>query len=72
MCAHDLPCPGPDGPRATAALPVAWHPMEGWHLLCNGVLIGDDPVRTDAPFENWRWIPPTTVRSGSAASHSDA
>lgn len=60
MCAHDTPCPPSGGARQHEAQVVAWHPEEGWRLLCNGLLLGDDLIETDTTFERWRWIPPTS------------
>jgi|KBSSwiStaDraftv2_1062776.scaffolds.fasta_scaffold48091_2 hypothetical protein len=65
MCAHEVRCPDADAPDAGSAWPVAWNPEEGWELLCNGLLVGNDMVATDAPFDGWRWIPPVSPRPGA-------
>ena len=42
MCSHRPPCP-PAGRRdRDAARTVAFHPEQGWSLLCNGVILFDD------------------------------
>jgi hypothetical protein len=42
MCIHQPPCPGAgDGDRAAARV-VAAQPLQGWSLLCNGVVLFDD------------------------------
>jgi hypothetical protein len=65
MCAHEVCCPAADGSDARSARTVAWHPEEGWELLCNGLLLGEDVVATDSPFDGWRWVPP--LRSSLSA-----
>jgi len=42
MCAHRPPCPPADRPDRKAARTVAFHPEQGWSLLCNGVIVFDD------------------------------
>lgn len=42
MCQHTPPCPSADAPDHQAACLVAFHPEQGWGLLCNGVVIFDD------------------------------
>ncbi len=42
MCPHRPPCPSPDRPDHDAARTVAFHPEQGWGLLCNGVIVFDD------------------------------
>ncbi|MCW2885312.1 MAG: hypothetical protein JWL58_2174 [Streptosporangiaceae bacterium] len=42
MCEHQPPCPPADAPDHQAACLVAFHPEQGWELLCNGVVIFDD------------------------------
>ena len=39
MCPHQPPCPPAD---RHAAHTVAFHPGQGWSLLCNGVIVFDD------------------------------
>ena len=42
MCPHRPPCPPADRPDRGAARTVAFHPEQGWSLLCNGVIVFDD------------------------------
>ncbi|GAA4084773.1 DUF5999 family protein [Actinomadura miaoliensis] len=42
MCQHQPPCPPATAPDHHTARLVAYHPEQGWGLLCNGVLIFDD------------------------------
>ena len=42
MCQHRPPCPSADRPDRDAALTVAFHPEQGWSLLCNGVVLFED------------------------------
>ena len=42
MCVHRPPCPPADRPDRKAARTVAFHPEQGWSLLCNGVIVFDD------------------------------
>jgi hypothetical protein len=42
MCQHRPPCPSADRPDHDAARTVAFHPKQGWSLLCNGVVLFDD------------------------------
>jgi hypothetical protein len=42
MCPHQPPCPPADRPDRHAAHTVAFHPGQGWSLLCNGVIVFDD------------------------------
>jgi len=42
MCDHQPPCPSANSPSRGAAVLVAFHPEQGWRLLCNGVLIFED------------------------------
>jgi len=42
MCEHRPTCPDAHACDHDAARIVASHPEQGWHLLCNGVLIFDD------------------------------
>jgi hypothetical protein len=41
-CPHQPRCPASDGRNREAARTVAWHPEQGWSLLCNGVVTFDD------------------------------
>ena len=54
MCPHVPPCPAADRPDRAAAGTVAFHPEQGWSLLCNGVIVFDDlgeirPTAWDSP-----------------------
>lgn len=42
MCQHRPPCPSADAADREAARIVAYHPEQGWSLLCNGVLLFED------------------------------
>ncbi|MFJ6938594.1 DUF5999 family protein [Streptomyces sp. NPDC101132] len=42
MCNHQPPCPSADSADRDAARTVAFHPEQGWSLLCNGVVLFDD------------------------------
>jgi len=42
MCQHQPMCPPADHPGREAARTVAFHPEQGWSLLCNGVVLFDD------------------------------
>ncbi|NBE99804.1 hypothetical protein FE391_44250 [Nonomuraea sp. KC401] len=42
MCQHQPPCPPADAAGREAARLVAYHPEQGWGLLCNGVVFFDD------------------------------
>jgi hypothetical protein len=42
MCSHRPPCPPADHRDRDAARTVAFHPEQGWSLLCNGVIVFDD------------------------------
>jgi len=42
MCPHLPACPSADRPDRAAARTVAFHPEQGWSLLCNGVIVFDD------------------------------
>jgi Family of unknown function (DUF5999) len=42
MCQHQPQCPPADAPDREAACLVAFHPEQGWGLLCNGVVIFED------------------------------
>jgi anti-sigma regulatory factor (Ser/Thr protein kinase) len=41
-CQHMPRCPGPDAPDSAAARVIAFHPQQGWSLLCNGVVVFED------------------------------
>jgi hypothetical protein len=42
MCRHQPPCPSAGATDREAALLTAYHPEQGWSLLCNGVLRFED------------------------------
>ena len=42
MCRHYPPCPAADATDHAAARVVSTHPLQGWSLLCNGVIVFDD------------------------------
>ncbi|HZB31977.1 MAG TPA: DUF5999 family protein [Streptosporangiaceae bacterium] len=42
MCQHQPPCPKADAIDHNAARLVAYHPEQGWGLLCNQVIVFDD------------------------------
>jgi anti-sigma regulatory factor (Ser/Thr protein kinase) len=41
-CQHTPRCPGADTPDRQAAQVIAFHPEQGWSLLCNGVVAFED------------------------------
>jgi hypothetical protein len=41
-CGHTPRCPAVDAVDHAAARIVAFHPEQGWSLLCNGVILFDD------------------------------
>jgi hypothetical protein len=41
-CSHVPRCPSADAADAVAAHTIAYHPEQGWSLLCNGVLVFED------------------------------
>ncbi|MDX3731484.1 DUF5999 family protein [Streptomyces caniscabiei] len=42
MCSHQPLCPSADSSGRDAAHVVAFHPEQGWNLLCNGAIVFDD------------------------------
>ena len=42
QCVHICPVPPADHRDRDAARTVAFHPEQGWSLLCNGVIVFDD------------------------------
>jgi hypothetical protein len=42
MCTHQPACPSATAPDRVAAHTIAFHPDQGWSLLCNGVLVFED------------------------------
>ena len=59
MCSHRPPCPPADHRDRDAARTVAFHPEQGWSLLCNGVIIFDD---TGEILPGGRVLPPPRRR----------
>lgn len=55
MCPHWPPCPPADRPDRDAAHTVAFHPEQGWSLLCNEVIVFDD---TGEILPDGRVVPP--------------
>ena len=55
MCPHKPPCPSLESVDRDAARIVAFHPEQGWSLLCNGVIRFDD---TGELLPDGRVIPP--------------
>ncbi|GHH78949.1 hypothetical protein GCM10018781_55830 [Kitasatospora indigofera] len=41
-CTHRPACPVSEDPDAAAAAVIASHPVQGWGLLCNGILTFED------------------------------
>jgi Family of unknown function (DUF5999) len=42
MCTHLPLCPAAAAPDHAAARTIAFHPEQGWSLLCNGVITFED------------------------------
>ncbi|MEE1757707.1 MULTISPECIES: DUF5999 family protein [unclassified Streptomyces] len=42
MCSHQPLCPSADSSDRDAAHVVAFHPEQGWNLLCTGAIVFDD------------------------------
>ncbi|MFI7618061.1 hypothetical protein E1286_31415 [Nonomuraea terrae] len=42
MCPHHPVCPSADSPDRERAHVIAFHPDQGWSLLCNGVVLFED------------------------------
>jgi hypothetical protein len=57
MCSHWPQCPSADRPDREAARTVAFHPEQGWSLLCNGVIVFDDLGEL---LPDGRVVPPPT------------
>jgi len=55
MCPHQPACPSADRPDRDSAHSIAFHPEQGWSLLCNGVIIFDD---TGELLPDGRAVPP--------------
>jgi Family of unknown function (DUF5999) len=67
ICPHRPPCPPADHRDRDSAHTVAFHPEQGWSLLCNGVIVFDDMGEI---LPGGQVIPPpgpTHVRPAAAA-----
>ena len=64
MCQHRPPCPPADSPDRAAACTKAFHPEQGWSLLCNGVILFDD---TGELLPDVRAVPSAPLNRYSAA-----
>jgi hypothetical protein len=42
MCEHQPWCPSAEAPGHATARVVARHALQGWSLLCNGVVVFED------------------------------
>ena len=42
MCQHQPQCPSADAHDRDTAHAIAFHPEQGWSLLCNGVVLFED------------------------------
>ncbi len=77
MCPHETPCPSADAPDREAAHTVAFHPEQGWSLLCNGVVVFEDTGeilpdgRTVAPHRPGcrQWVP---LQDSRVSAHTAA
>ena len=56
-CTHQPACPPASAPDCEAAIVVASHPEQGWSLLCNGVVVFEDPIDRQLPRQNILAIP---------------
>lgn len=63
-CQHNPTCPSADSAAREAACSTAWHPEQGWSLLCNGVLLFED---TGGLLPDGRVIAPHRPVAGIAA-----
>ncbi|MGW0203039.1 DUF5999 family protein [Nonomuraea sp. NPDC003201] len=63
MCTHQPPCPPANSAAHQAARLVAYHPEQGWGLLCNGVVFFDD---TGELLPDGRSIVPAAVMERAA------
>ncbi|MYX27460.1 hypothetical protein GTY75_12490 [Streptomyces sp. SID8381] len=64
MCRHFPPCPAADAADRDAARTIAYHPEQGWSLLCNHVLLFED---TGELLPSGRSIPPYRPHLAQAA-----
>ena len=63
MCSHRPPCPRPGHRDRDAARTVAFHPEQGWSLLCNGVIVFDDLGESAGGRVSPRTAPPRPAAS---------
>ena len=42
ICFHEPVCPEADAVDREVARTIAFHPEQGWSLLCNGIIVFDD------------------------------
>ncbi|WP_250562189.1 DUF5999 family protein [Sphaerisporangium fuscum] len=59
MCQHQPHCPPAGAPDREAACLIAFHPEQGWGLLCNGVVIFEDNGEL---LPDGRSVPPRMYR----------
>ena len=60
VCHHLPRCPAASAPDRDAARTVAYHPEQGWSLLCNGVVLFED---TGELLPGGQALPPRRARS---------
>lgn len=60
-CPHQPACPAADAADREAARIVAFHPEQGWSLLCNGIVEFDD---TGEMLPDGRTTPPHRPTDG--------
>jgi Family of unknown function (DUF5999) len=65
MCPHQPPCPPVDRSDRAAARIIAFHPEQGWSLLCNGVILFDD---TGKLLPGGRVVPPQRLQISQPAA----
>ena len=54
-CSHTPTCPSADSADRDAARTLSRQPVQGWQLLCNGVVVFDD---TGELLPDGRAVPP--------------
>ncbi|GGV26877.1 hypothetical protein GCM10010495_48570 [Kitasatospora herbaricolor] len=64
-CTHRPECPAFEEPDAGAAVVIASHPVQGWGLLCNGILTFED---TGGLRPDGRQIPPSRTQPAERAA----
>jgi hypothetical protein len=65
MCPHLPQCPTYDAPDRDAATTLAAHPVQGWSLLCNGVIVFED---TGELLPDGRCVAPARPEPAHAAA----